>query len=220
MVLRRNQGPIFGIFTIEGYNQLKLAAFQDFKVPVDLRLGLLNVKYRSVIRPMRGEVALVANPGYLPRAFVVPHAQRVSDGEEALAVLNDPAFDPRREVVIQPAPGHARRDTEEVPGEGTPEGNASVAFRRYGPNEIDLEVDSPLAGTLVLSEIYYPAWKVTVNGESRSLLRADYCLRGVEIPAGKSEVVFRMSDAPLRHGLLVTVAALVGAGIIGVWERR
>lgn len=63
-------------------------------------------------------------------------------------------------------------------------------------------------GVLVLSDTYYPGWKVTVDGRPSRLLRANYALRGVYLPGGNHRVVFRFAPASLRLGLLSTGTTL------------
>ncbi len=56
------------------------------------------------------------------------------------------------------------------------------------PNSIKLQAQGP--GLLVLSEITYPGWKVTVNGLPVEMQEPLGLLRGVEIPSGTNAVRF------------------------------
>jgi hypothetical protein len=63
-------------------------------------------------------------------------------------------------------------------------------------------------GLLILSDTYYPGWKVTVDGQPAQLLRTNYALRGVYLSTGKHQVVFRFAPHSLQLGLVSTGTTL------------
>jgi uncharacterized membrane protein YfhO len=67
---------------------------------------------------------------------------------------------------------------------------------------------------LVLSEVFYPKWKVFVDGEEAEMLKADYVLRAVALPSGDHEVVFRYDSSSLERGLVISVVTLATALIV------
>ena len=69
-------------------------------------------------------------------------------------------------------------------------GEGSVKLTNYGSTEVKYEVDSKQGGLAVFSEIYYPGWKATIDGQETEVGRANYVLRAINVPAGKHEVVF------------------------------
>ena len=60
-------------------------------------------------------------------------------------------------------------------------------------------------GILVVSEVYYPDWKATVNGQPAKLLRANHVLRAVALPAGTHEVVFRYDASRVREAAAISL---------------
>jgi len=226
MVLPRNSGPILGIYTIEGYNQLKLAVFEDFKVPPELRLDLLNVKYRSELTS--DALRIVPNPGYLPRVFVVDHAREMADPDAVLESMDAPGFDPRVEALLLPdadasgasGPGKDAGGDATAAAAPAEHGAPSAAIRRYEPNRIEVDVKTDVPGWALFSEIWYPAWRASVDGKPARVRRADYAFRAVRVPAGAHHVVITMSDAPLRRGLLAGVAGLIGVAVLVVIDER
>jgi uncharacterized membrane protein YfhO len=70
-------------------------------------------------------------------------------------------------------------------------------------------------GVLILSDTYYPGWEVTVDGLPSQLLRANYALRGVYLPTGNHQVVFRFAPRFLRLGLLSAgITLFFGSGLL------
>jgi uncharacterized membrane protein YfhO len=64
---------------------------------------------------------------------------------------------------------------------------------------------------------------VTVDGQPASLLRADYLLRAVVVPAGKHQVEFRFASGSVRAGFTLSLVSLVlAAGLLGagIWQER
>ena len=108
-------------------------------------------------------------------------------------------FDPRREVLL--ASGAAADVT--TPTSGSEE----VRLVSYDAQRIAALVESPSDGYLVLTDTWYPGWKVSVDGRSAELLRADLIFRAVFLPAGKHEVVFTYEPASFRIGTMMTILA-------------
>jgi uncharacterized membrane protein YfhO len=94
---------------------------------------------------------------------------------------------------------------------------ATIELVAYEPNYLKYEVDSKNGGTVVFSEIYYPGWISTIDGEEIAHGRANYILRAMNVPAGKHVVEFRFDPTSLHVteniafialGLLLMLAAI------------
>ena len=76
------------------------------------------------------------------------------------------------------------------------------------PPRITYESESSVNGLAVFSEIYYPkGWKATIDGKEVPILRADYVLRALEIPAGRHVIEFKFEPKPYLIGNKVTLAS-------------
>jgi uncharacterized membrane protein YfhO len=60
-----------------------------------------------------------------------------------------------------------------------------------------------------VSENYYPAWRATVDGEEAPVLRAQYALMAVPVPAGARSVDLVYRSAAYRIGRVVTLVTIV-----------
>jgi len=64
-------------------------------------------------------------------------------------------------------------------------------------------------GLLILSEVDYPGWRATVDGTPARLVRADYLLRALCVPAGEHQVVLVYDPPLLKLGLAITGLTLL-----------
>lgn len=86
--------------------------------------------------------------------------------------------------------------------------SASIALSNYQPNKLTYESNGAADGLAVFSEIYYPkGWTATIDGKEVEILRANYVLRALQIPAGKHTIVFEFKPAPYYIGNKVTMAS-------------
>jgi uncharacterized membrane protein YfhO len=107
----------------------------------------------------------------------VSYVDNANDEIDALGKLNL-----RHEAV-------ADKQFEAVLGQAVAQDSTStVQMTSYAPNKLTYTVDGK-GGVLVLSEIYYPGWTATVDGQEVELGRVNYVLRALHIEAGKHEVV-------------------------------
>lgn len=86
-------------------------------------------------------------------------------------------------------------------------GEGSVTLNDYQADEAKYTVDSKQGGLVVFSEVYYPGWVATIDGQETEIGRANYILRAINVPAGKHEVVFTFRPQTVKategiaHGL-------------------
>jgi hypothetical protein len=155
------------------------------------------------------QLGVYENPHVLPRAFVVHHATVLPDDKAALRAL--PALDPQKDVIVDAAPVFAPAPAPSF------EPAKLVAHAR---KELVIETDATAAGILVVSDAWYPGWRATLDGQPAPLLRADYALRGVAVPAGHHTVTMHFASMPTRHGLAVSLAGLLALVVLGFIGRR
>ena len=87
----------------------------------------------------------------------------------------------------------------------------AAVIRQYLPNRVVIGVDGAMPGYLVLTDVWYPGWTCTVDGQTAPVLRADFLFRGVHVPAGEHEVVFTFAPESYRRGKMIS---LIGLGLV------
>ena len=106
------------------------------------------------------------------------------------------------------------------------DGTSIVTIKSYAPNHLVYEANSDKGGVLVFSEIYYPEWTATVDGQKVDIGRVNYVLRAINVKPGKHEVVLDFHPTSIRttegvayasYGLL---AVLIAVGILVESRKR
>lgn len=205
LLFRRNEGTVHEMFLMEGYNPLRLKRqLMDRKTRT---LDILNIKYKITWDELTGDMQIAPHATGLPRARMVPSYRVVTGEEQILPTLHDPVFDHVNEVVLEEQP-------EGVPAGQPPSDVSSAYITSYGYNRIETAVTNGRPALLVLSEIWYPAWKATVDGEPAKVLRADNALRAIPVPAGNHTVVCRYDDGAFKTGLAISLVTLLGTAVL------
>ena len=181
-------------------------------------LNMLNTKY--LIFPLEGgQTVPIQNPYVYGNAWFVDKLRYVDNANQEMDALG--RLDLRHEAVAD-----AKFKTQL--GEAVVQDTASVAvITAYEPNRLTYDVNSGKGGVLVFSEIYYPGWTATVDGEPVELGRVDYVLRAMNVKPGRHEVVLSFfpksvdtteTFAYLAYGVLILV--VLGAGFMEYRRRK
>ena len=187
-----------------------LAADSTTTFPV---LNMLNTKY---IICSQGAFA-IRNVQANGNAWFVQHLQFVKDADAEMAALQQ--LDTKHAAVAD------ERFRSALEGSALGEGRAQLT--QYAPNRIAYTVESEKGGLLVFSEVYYPGWQATVDGQPAELGRVNYVLRAMKVSAGKHEVVLEFRPASVSTTNTVAYIAialilllLIGAAVSEVRRQR
>jgi hypothetical protein len=99
-------------------------------------------------------------------------------------------------------------------------GRAPLAARVVSRDPDRIVIAPPGPGRLVVADLVYPGWKVSIDGRSARAL-ADGDLRAVDVPAGAREVTWTFTPQGVRLGAVisvVTAVALLGVALVP-WSR-
>ena len=159
---------------------------------------------RTILRP-GAETAPRLSPG---PAVVVPEGRAASTAAMWQAV-EAPGWDPARTSAVD----GLERSVTGAPG----------IVRRVDPAAVDREtweVDAPAGGFLRVGSRFDDGWSATLDGAPVEVHRADGVFRGVVVPPGTSQVVFRYDNRVERIGLVAGGAGLLAVGALVVWGAR
>ena len=171
-------------------------------------LNMLNTKY--FILPLQGgQTVAIQNPYTYGNAWIVDKLQYVQNANDEL--LGVGKIDLRHEAVAD-----AKFKTQL--GDAVAQDTASVVkIISYEPNELKYDVNSNKGGVIVFSEIYYPGWTATIDGEPAELGRVNYILRALNVKPGKHEVVlsFFPKSVDTTESIAYTAYAVLILVILG-----
>ena len=88
------------------------------------------------------------------------------------------------------------------------DGNGNISLQSFSPNKMVYSSSSDTEQLAVFSETWYngeTGWIATVNGKEVPILRTNYILRAIEVPAGNNEIV--MEFKPVAQGKLISLAS-------------
>ena len=184
---------------------------------------LLGLRYVATDQPVEkidkslkpGDLTLVAkthdgyiyeNPRALPRVlfafdWLPANFERLEkDGHW-------PYFDPRRTVLL--------RGKQQLIGALQPRPvslpQADTEMQIYRNTEVQVEVNTPRPGFLVLNDVWHPWWFGSVDGKPADIYRANVLFRAIEVPAGKH--VVRFEFRPVEGAIKEIEARLEGKPI-------
>ena len=165
-------------------------------------LNMLNAKY--FILPLQsGQTVPVLNPYTYGNAWFVDKVNYVDNANQEIDMVGK--LNLRHEAV-------ADKKFAEQLGESVKQDSTSiVTITSYEPNKLVYDVHSDKGGVVVFSEIYYPGWTATVDGEEVELGRVNYILRALNVKPGNHKV--ELSFFPKSVDITETVA-YVAYGIL------
>ena len=143
-------------------------------------INMLNTRY--FIFPLQdGQTVPIQNPYALGHAWFVDKITYAQNANDEIAKVGQ--IDLRHEAV---ADAKFQAQLGDAVAQDT---TSTVEIKSYEPNQLTYQVNSGKGGVLVFSEVYYPGWTATIDGEPAELGRVDYILRALSVKPGKHEVV-------------------------------
>ena len=166
-------------------------------------------------RPMdNGIYALFDFTGALPRAKLYADWQINTNDAATLQTLVSTNFDPGQTVLVSSPLPTAPAATNDNSG--------SVEFKSYAPKDIRFATQAGSATVLLLNDKFDPHWRVLVDGKPAELLRCNFIMRGVYLPAGPHTVEFEfgLPNRPFYISLAAILLGILLSGYLLVQQRR
>lgn len=180
-------------------------------------LNMLNAKYVVLTRTDEPMI----NPHANGNVWFVNQVAKVNSANEELLGLGK--INTKNQAIVDVS--HAN-----IPVSSTYATDSSdvIAMTKYATKEITYQSNASHKGFAVFSEIYYPeGWVCTIDGKEVSYTRVNYVLRGLEIPAGKHQIVWKFQPSSFIAGTtysmigsLMLILAFLGVGAIQLRKKE
>ena len=187
--------------SIGGYHGAKLKRYQELIENHIAKgnmavLNMLNTKY---FISQQGQVQ--QNPGAMGNAWFVNNVNIVANADAEIAALN--GFNPDSTAIVD------LRFSEQII-DNLDNSNTAINLEEYKPNYLKYTSSSAKDGIAIFSEIYYDkGWNAYIDGKLKPHFRANYVLRGMQIPAGNHLVEFKFEPSTYKTGETVALASSV-----------
>jgi len=212
---------------IGGYSAVRMRRIQD------IFDGYLNQNNQNVLNMLNAKWFILPggegqppraqqNPAAFGNAWLVSSIQQVPTNDAEFAALGATPNLKGTAIVHQ--------DFSEVVAGLQPNGSGTVQLTKYTPDELSYTFNSPSEQLVVFSEMWYGpdlGWTATIDGQPAELIRANYLLRALRVPAGQHEIVMTFAPSSYFTGKaislicsLMVILGLIGYGVYEFLQGR
>lgn len=208
--------------SIGGYHPAKLQIYQDL---IENQIGknnmqvlnMLNTKYFIVQNPQNGKPIAQQNPGAFGPVWFVKGIKYVANGKEEMKALDSTNL--RDTAVVQ------TKFKSLIANQPVADSTASIQLIENKNDIINYESNAATNQFAVFSEVYYTAgWNAFIDGKKAEIVKTNYALRGLAVPAGKHKIEFRFEPKSYELGdtlnlvSSILVYLIVLAGLFMAWK--
>jgi hypothetical protein len=188
--------------SVGGYHPARLGLYEDLldsqinKGNMNV-LNMLNTKYFIIENPQDRQPMAQPNPGAFGPAWLVKAIKYVNNSNEEMKALD--SLNTKDTVVID------KRERSKVPFTPQYDSTASIKLIKNLNDNISYQFSANSNQFVVFSEVYYPhGWKATIDGKESPIVKVDYALRGLAVPAGKHTIEFEFRPDSYFRGNMIT----------------
>jgi hypothetical protein len=184
---------------------------------------LVGKDYRQHL--MNEDLQVLRNEAAFPRAWIVHkalccptiHCMRIEDRN---SLTNDilyqddelwhedgrPVFDPHRVAWVET---DRPEELARALSHRDPEADEGVTLDTNEPQCVTMTAKLSSPGLVVLADVYYPGWRLQIDGRPAEILRTNRAMRGALVDAGKHRLVFTYEPSSFRYGVAATIFGLL-----------
>jgi len=212
--------------SVGGYHPAKIAIYQELienklssqqlNMPV---LNMLNTKY-LIQKDRNGQTeAYQKNDSALGNCWLVKNIQFVKDANAEMNSLGN--FNPADAAVVQES------FKSSIPFQPEADSAATISLVKNDNDIVTYTFNAASNQFAVFSEVYYEnGWKAYIDGKETPIVKVNYVLRGLAVPAGKHDIRFEFKPNGYVKGRKITSIAQVLLGILLLsalfmeWRKR
>ncbi len=228
--------------SVGGYHPAKIAIYQDLierKITPELQaaaqalqtgaaglasanipvMNMLNAKYFIQKDRNYQTVNYWKNDGALGNCWLVKGIRYVKDAHEEMEALG--GFNPRDTAIVLEA------FKSSIPSLPAFDSAADISLVKNDNDVVIYRFNAAAGQFAVFSEVYYKSgWKAYIDGKEAPIVKVNYVLRGLAIPAGRHEIKFEFKPQGYYTGKKLTsifsivLLVMLAAGILLEWRSR
>jgi hypothetical protein len=179
------------------------------------------------------DVQVFRNEAAFPRAWIVHKARllkpirgmrradRARVMDEILFQDDDiwrdperPVYDPREIAWVET---DRPKDLARFLSRTGPDPSESVTVTRDDSRRVELTAVLRSPGLVVLADVLYPGWHLTIDGRPAETLRVNRLMRGAAVGAGIHRLVYRYDPLSFRIGIALSATGLLALAGFGLW---
>ena len=143
-----------------------------------------------------GEVSVYENLRAMPRAWLVSEVVSVKAEEVLHAIKSSQLpdgriFNPSQTALVEEPFTFKAKERDE---------KATAHVVHLSDTRMEVHTNSKSPSFLVLSDVYYPGWKATVDGVDTHLFQTNYVLRGIMLPSGGHVIHLEFKPRSFYYG--------------------
>lgn len=191
--------------SVGGYHPAKLGIYDDliayqFKGNFNMAvINMLNTKY--FIQPTENDKIAQLNPGAMGNVWFVKGVKFVKGAANEMRAISN--FNPKDTAVVDES--FKSMITNYVPADS----NSFIKQTAFDNDTIHYSSNATNNQIAIFSEIYYKDWHAYIDGKPAPIFKANYVLRGLQVPAGKHEIIFIFEPASFYLGKKVASTSMI-----------
>ena len=179
-------------------------------------LNMLNVKY-VIQTDKEGKEYPIINPDANGNAWFVSNVDFVQNSDTEMKALDK--FNSKEVAIIN------EKEFSTIKNKAfAKDSSATITLDSYKPNNLKYTSTNSKEGLAVFSEMYYEkGWKAFIDGKETPIMRADYALRAIVVPAGKHSIEFKFDPHVVKTGSAITLVSCIGMLLLlagGIYFER
>ncbi|NMB54916.1 MAG: YfhO family protein [Leptolinea sp.] len=220
-----NVNLLSGVSMLNNFDPMVPDRYSDFLIEMELAapeergqyLALAGVGRSATLNPDSLRDIVWEPVETLPRAWMVHCAEIVEDGEGALRWVKSAAGSGRlvNSIVVE----RESLDEESCGAIQEPPVGVEDLSARSMHHEYQVHADQT-GGWLLITNTWYPGWKVKLDGQPAGLLRADYVFMAVEVTEGNHQIELDFQPVSFTAGLALTTIGLFATTILGFYVKN
>ncbi|OGH34558.1 MAG: hypothetical protein A3B38_00010 [Candidatus Levybacteria bacterium RIFCSPLOWO2_01_FULL_36_13] len=147
----------------------------------------------------------------LPRVFMTSSYTVAQSDNEIIEKVFDKNFDFKTIVLEEQPPIKIQKLEENI---------VEPKIIKYEPNQATFSINKKNNSLLFLSDAYDTDWQAYIDGKNSKILRADYALRAVAVPAGDHTVDFKYQPKSFVIGMVVSTLGILTLIMLSIFFVR